>query len=201
MTMNTKQQHYLTIASINVRGLNSNTKSREVLNIIRDKKFDIICLQETHLTNNSQSFLELSWNNPLHFNHHTSHSAGIAILIANTTSISDIQFSIVVPGRCSQLSFSWDNNNYILYNIYAPTTSSNQQQTFFHTIFQTISPIQEHNVILCGDWNTALQPNLDRIRATGLSPTDADPGAKHILSFMQDNNLCDIWRLRNPNER
>src|SRR5690606_15901433 len=163
-----------------------NSKTREVLNILHSKSFDIICIQETHLTNLNQSYLQLIWNNkPIYFNHHTNNSAGIAILINNNKNISITQVSNIIPGRCTSISFTWDDNDYTLYNIYSPTSSSGNQQQFFRNLFTSIIAEKDNNLIICGDWNTALNPNLDRTLYTGSPASSRDPCSAMITEFMQ----------------
>src|SRR5690606_3575132 len=124
MMMTFKQQNFLSIASINVRGLNNNNKTSKIVQLIKDKNFDIICLQETYLTLPTQKFLQLRWNRQAYFSHLTHNSSGIAFLINNRKPLSNLHFTVIEPGRCACLSFSWNNTNLTLYNIYSPTSSS-----------------------------------------------------------------------------
>ena len=71
------------VLSANCRGLKDKEKRYDVVNYIRDMKADIICLQDTHLTENDTSAFKNIWNGEfiLHGKHHN--SRGVAILFGN----------------------------------------------------------------------------------------------------------------------
>src|SRR5690606_38225905 len=65
-------------------------------------------------------------------------------------------------------------------------------------LFTSIIAEKDNNLIICGDWNTALNPNLDRTLYTGSPASSRDPCSAMITEFMQRYNLCDLWRFHNP---
>ena len=48
----------LKIASVNVRGLGGQQKRRDVLHYLRNRNYDVIFLQDTHLTKNKIPFFD-----------------------------------------------------------------------------------------------------------------------------------------------
>lgn len=56
------------------------------------------------------------------------------------------------------------------------------------------------NLIIGGHYNCCLNPALDRNRE-GATPSQSHPMGNKISRWMEDWNLCDILRIRNPNTR
>ena len=52
----------LRLESLNCRGLRDKTKRADIFDRIKDRKTDIILLQETHLTENDYTELKEDWN-------------------------------------------------------------------------------------------------------------------------------------------
>ena len=75
--------HALTICSLNTNGLNDLTKRRDVFNYLRNKKFSIICLQETHFIENMEKLVKAKWGYQCFFDSYATNSKGVAILFLN----------------------------------------------------------------------------------------------------------------------
>ena len=56
----------LKIFSLNVRGLRNPRKRRILFHAIKKEKFDIICFQETYLTENDRKTIEKEWSHSFH---------------------------------------------------------------------------------------------------------------------------------------
>jgi hypothetical protein len=85
-----------------------------------------------------------------------------------------------------------------LLNIYAPTRDKTIDQTdFYNKLMKEISNIS-NRIIWTGDFNLHLNPALDQFRTGNLKRNN---NADLINSYMQENNLSDIWRIRNPTAR
>ena len=73
-----------TIFSQNCRGgLSVATKRRDLFQYVRSKKFDIICLQETHINPKLDSFIKSEWGFEANFSSYTTNSRGVMVLINN----------------------------------------------------------------------------------------------------------------------
>jgi hypothetical protein len=53
----------------------------------------------------------------------------------------------------------------------------------------------DHKVILAGDFNTCLNPKIDK---SGGREEKQSEYAINLINFMEDVGLVDIWRVRNP---
>ena len=73
----------LSILSMNVKGLRSRAKRRSAFYFFKQRKFDIICLQETHITESVKDEWKSEWKNGLVYNAGTPKSLGQVILFSN----------------------------------------------------------------------------------------------------------------------
>lgn len=57
-----REEHVITVATLNVKGLNNRIKCKETLTLLKSYNIDIILIQETNLHNTSmQNFLKSQW--------------------------------------------------------------------------------------------------------------------------------------------
>ena len=74
----------VTIFSQNCRGgLSVATKRMDPFQNVRSKKYNIVCLQDTHINKNLESFIKAEWGYEAYFSSYTTNSRGIVILINN----------------------------------------------------------------------------------------------------------------------
>ena len=74
----------LTIFSQNCRGsLSVATKRRDLFQYVRSRKFNIVCLQDTHVYPKLDSFIKAEWGFDAYFSSYTTYSRGVMILINN----------------------------------------------------------------------------------------------------------------------
>ena len=93
----------LKVGSYNCNGLGNKTKRNKVLTWLQSKPEDLIFIQETHSTFNSEAEWRKVWGGEIIFNHGTSNSTGIAILIKHNSGIKIIKNSPIVQGRATIL--------------------------------------------------------------------------------------------------
>ena len=86
------------IISLNTRGLRETTKRRAVFNFYRTR-CDILCLQETHSTQDVEKLWASEWGGVALFSHGTSNSRGVALLIKKNYHINVIDTRICNSGR------------------------------------------------------------------------------------------------------
>ena len=71
------------IASMNTQGLNDYKKRRDIFQYLKQKKFSIIFLQDTHFEKQMEKQIRSEWGYEVYFSSHTSQSRGVAILFNN----------------------------------------------------------------------------------------------------------------------
>ena len=95
-------------------------------------------------------------------------------------------------GRLCVLDVTIKDNAFRLIGVYGPNASS-ELPAFFWRIEPYVIPSKR--VILVGDWNAVLDPNLDRgASSTGTNTLDA----RYFREFVERFDLVDKFRERHP---
>ena len=102
-------------------------------------------------------------------------------------------------GRYIVLDALVDHNPVILVNYYAPNIETDQMKVLDEIthIFDKIE-ISENTTFIWGGFNLVFDVNLDA--DTGSAKLKVKSVSK-LLSIMSENDLCDIYRIRNPQEK
>ena len=118
----------LRLISVNVRGLRSKLKRKSVFTYFRERKYDIICLQETYITKDVSDGWEKEWGGKLISNDFPSHSSGQVILFRKGV-IKDV--NIVYNSRRILITkFEIVSNQIAVVNAHAPARSQ-EKNVFF----------------------------------------------------------------------
>ena len=180
------------IISQNVRGLVNFNKRREVFAYLRERG-EVICIQETHSTPETENMWQSQWGSNCYWSHGTSNSRGVGILINKKSTLSVHNVIRDNAGRYIILTIVENNEVFILANIYAPNSDS---PDFFRELFTCLDKLNGHKIII-GDYNLVLDTNLDR----NTSACNNYKSQEAVQEYMSLHTLCDIWRVRNPNKR
>ena len=73
----------LSILSLNCQGLGDLNKRKDVFNYLHSKKYNIVCLQDTHFTTSQENNIETLWGYRCYFSSFASNSRGVSILFKN----------------------------------------------------------------------------------------------------------------------
>ena len=178
------------IITQNVRGMRDRVKRRAIFLHLR-KKAKIICLQETHSSPEDVQFWESEWGGPCYWSHGTTDSKGCAVLIDRDADFKVNNCISDSDGRYVLLQYSLYEQNFTLINVYAPNEDNPE---FWLNIFRLFEEY-EGNRILVGDFNVALNPEIDR---SNNKARNNDRSKEIINNYCEDSYLMDVWRDRNP---
>ena len=73
----------LKIISVNCQGLGNKQKRRDVFHFLREKKYSIYFLQDTHFDEKLESYVSAEWGYKCFFSSFKTNSRGVAILFNN----------------------------------------------------------------------------------------------------------------------
>ena len=151
------------LLSLNVRGLNSSRKRRQVFRWlhVHQQQSDIIFLQETYSSQESIKRWEMEWGGKIVSSHGSSHSRGVMILFKPRL---DVNFEKIIAdnyGRCILAEIIIDGTKIVLVNVYAPNDAT-QQVVFLRDLSKEfLSPYANDNLVLGGDLNCTIS-TLDK---------------------------------------
>ena len=168
------------------------------------KKYDIICLTEIKISKSNRNYY-FHKDYHTHLNLPTDHlqnspKEGVATLIRKDLNVREEDIKFITKGRATQIKFNMNEQNFECVCLYAPSQSDTVSTKFFENLFNTLSPTEDsENRIIIGDFNTALDPTLDRKNNT--IKYQKIRTSKLINDFALDNSLVDPWRTSHPDRR
>ena len=190
----------LILRSMNVRGLNGNHKRSLVFKELSKYKNDILLLQDTHTCTLQEKIWKNKWGPTTFFSHGETNSRGLCTIIPKTfQGMSELYYSDM-NGRILIVKLTMENTIYYVVNVYAPVGSKHNEQLEFLELLNTqLAELKDSNLLLCGDWNTVLDFNLDR---KGGSDNFRNPKYRdNLITLIDEYDLSDCWRLYHPNKR
>ena len=190
----------LKCATWNVRGLLDIKKRRSIFRKLKTENLDIICLQETHIFNDS-AFRELSnlWGGPIHHSPGTNRSKGLLTLLHPR--FRDYHFTkIWSDDRIIISKLDLGQQSVHVINVYSPCESGVKLDFIDHLqecINSNLLPQEVDTSVIMGDFNIALCPNLDIISGVPHKKNVCDK----LNAFIQSLCLKDSWRSLHPEDK
>ena len=179
--------------SLNVRGLRNIHKRKRIFGRLRERKADVICLQETYVTKDVTEQWKKEWGGELIYFEGTKHGKGQIILLRKYF---PFDWSIEhIEDRILAIRIKGDKD-IAVFNIYAPCDRKETIDFFTYTE-NIINQCEADLKVLCGDFNAVMCNEKDIIS-----------GRKHPPSLVEAFNnlaieceLSDIWRIFNDSKR
>ena len=184
------------IASLNCRGLGDSHKRKDIFNYLRQKKFSIYCLQDTHFTEKIEKNIRTQWGFDCFFSHGTNVSRGVCVLMNNNFEYKILQKKIDLEGNFIILKIELEKKiTLTLVNIYGP---NKENPPFYDNLLANIVELEADSVIICGDTNTVQRYELDCYNYQNKN----NPKNREALMNIQNTlHLVDPWRIYHPNTR
>ena len=180
------------IVTLNTRGMGDLNKRRSIFNFYRSRA-NIICLQECHSYPEIENSWINEWRGEILFSHGNSKARGVCILLPKGIKPDPKKIIRDQSGRYIMFEINWHGKDITICNVYAP---NEDKPHFFVNLFKDIVTLSE-NIIITGDFNLVLDTDMDR-----LGSTHNKKNAVQILSSaMEELNLVDIYRIRNPDKK
>ena len=125
-------------------------KRRDVFHYLRQKRYSIYFLQDTHLDPKLDKYITAEWGFTSVFCSNNTRSRGVAILFNN-----DFEFKIKGlfrgnGGKKLMVHISTMKMDVLLVNIYGPNRDN---PNFYTKLNENIAKLKIPNLILAGDWN------------------------------------------------
>ena len=182
----------LTFVSCNCQGLGDFHKRKDVFQYLREKKYDVYFLQDTHFDVKQNLQIRSEWGYESFFASYNTQSRGVAILFNNTFDFKAKVIDSDPQGNFIILNLKTFEEEFTLINIYGPNRDN---PDFYLKVKQKIIDLNLTNIIWGGDWNLVLNPNLDLDNYRNVNNPKAQ---ETVLEVMDEFNLADIWREINP---
>ncbi len=176
----------MNIACLNSNGLRDENKFEKVKGLI---KADILCLQETHWSDEIMDNIRKRWEGDIFVNHGNAKARGVATLIKGDRVNNVKQVYKDGNGRLLVIEFVFHNELFRLINIYAPNIENERKE-----VFKEMKPLCKGNYIVVGDFNVW----CTRLDASSSANFKSDVSRKYLIEWMQNEDMVDVWREENP---
>ena len=183
------------ICSSNCQGLGDHQKRRDVLQYLRQSKYSIICLQDTHFSKANERRIQQEWGYKAYFSSFDSKSRGVAIFLNNNFEFTIHNSFSDNSGNFLMLDIEISKKRMTIVNIYGP---NKDDPVFYENLRNNVIKFNNNDVLIVGDWNLLLNPEIDGYNYKHVN----NPKARYqVLRLMNDLNLFDVWREENQEEK
>ena len=149
-------------------------------------------MQETHASEDNS--FKKEWGGELLHSFGTSKTGGVTMMFSKNLKVRIMSSKIDTKGRFICCLAEIEDRKILLVNVYAPNTDD---PNFFLELINQVEDdsFSERDITLIrGDFNLVLEPKLDRYKSSGNHTRSCNV----ITEYMKQVDLCDIWRVRNP---
>ena len=185
----------LVISSLNCQGLGDMHKRRDVFHYLRKKSHNIYCLQDTHFDTKIEKYVQAEWGYSCYFSSYKSNARGVAILFNNNFEFKVKTIESDKEGNYVLVLFTAMDKDILLVNLYGPNRDNPE---FYVRISEKISQYGNNGIIVTGDWNLVLDPDLDYDSYKNINNPKAKEAVDNMISKF---SLADVWRENNPELR
>ena len=186
----------LSISTLNVWGLRNKKQRKHILFKCRNKKYDVIAVQESHLTNREKNMITKEWGDNFHFSAGTNRSKGLITLFGRNIKKEETEL-IKISDRMIISKIKKGDAYIHIVNVYGPCIDS-EKINFVDCFKKEVENLDSaSHLVTMGDFNIVMNNKKDII--SGL-PHD-EKIVKHFNRAVNELGLVDIWRMKNFNTR
>ena len=185
----------LRFISWNLKGINQTIKRNKVMSHLNLLRGDVFFLQETHLRSSDVNRIKRPWLGHTFHSKFPCRARGAAILVHKnvpfvfSNSIEDRNGRfVIITGILCDLPV-------VMACVYAPTWDDDH---FITSFFSSLPKVDDHYLIIGGDFNLIQNPSLDRSSTT---PQALSRSAKVLDTYMTSLGLFDPWRAKYQSDK
>ena len=146
------------VSSVNTRGIRSREKMIDVLNYLQNSEGNIYCLQDTHWLSH-ENIISQYWDGEFIINGNKTNARGVAILFKKNFEYKIIKTFPDQEGNTLTVDLTIEKDFSIrIINLYAPNKDYSK---YFEYIDEMVDNNQNYYLIICGDFNLVLNPDID----------------------------------------
>ena len=191
-------ENNIRVLSANCQGLRNLDKRIDVLSYFKERNANIVCLQDTHLTEKDARDIKSIWGSDVYICGDRTTSRGIAILLNNNFEYEILSQKKDKNGNYLNLNLKLSTMTLNLVTLYGPNNANNDSPSFFCEIKELLNSKNSDYNILCGDFNIVMDKEMDTCNYRNINNPQA---SKAVLEIVSEHELTDIYRHLNPTIR
>lgn len=137
------------MASLNVNGARDIRKRYQIYEIIKQKRIDVLCIQETHSDALNSSDWCKEFDGLSILSHLNSTSSGVAILFSKSFVPVSYQVDEVIKGRLLKVDAQFEKYSFIFICVYVPVNAL-ERMVFLDTLSNVLSNCDTDKVLFLG---------------------------------------------------
>jgi exonuclease III len=190
---NNKSASSLKIRSYNANSVGKNPKRQQVFKFLKEKRHDITIIVDTRFDKSKENLIKNEWGGDAIFSSKDSQSRGAAIFFRKGLPVKIIEKFADQNGNMVATKVEVYEKTILLTGLYGP---NNDDPNFYdQECFTLMDEVQADFSIYCGDRTLGLDQDRDTYNYLHSHKPDA---RNSVLSFMERESMCDIWRELNP---
>lgn len=189
--MTTHNVSVFRILSWNVQGLNSKFKRAILFRYLKLHSPHMVLLQETHLRGSKCLALKKPWIQQAFHSSYSTYARGISILISNYLPCIMEQVYTDPQGKYVIIVFTVWGTRYIVVGVYIPPSFSSST---LYSILEKVISYYPAKLLLMGDFNAIMAPDLDR-------PVPPKQYSTDLFTWAQIMGITEVWRWKHPETR
>ena len=154
------------------------------------KKYSIYCLQDTHFSEEIHSLITSKWGHKAYFSS-TSSKKGLAILMNNNFEFTFVKLVTDDKGDFMLLQLKINDQTFTVVNLHSP---NKDDPDFYDRVMGELKKTRSQELILTGDWNLVLNPELD---SQNYKHINNPKRREKVIDMTNELSLVDIWRELN----
>ncbi len=187
------------LLSLNINGLNDRTKRTALVDWLKCMKVDVACLQEMHAPSH-ESIRKWFANSGFRVvsSSVSNKRCGSAILIKDSLNVKQVIRDDA--GRFVQALVDFGEDQLSFISLYAP--NKNPARNAFSSSLTGLIDLTRPTFV-CGDFNSVLDSDLDRLRRasyTGAAASHAQDSRLALQSLLSHTETYPLWRTLHPSQ-
>uniref|UniRef100_A0A803SU58 Reverse transcriptase domain-containing protein n=1 Tax=Anolis carolinensis TaxID=28377 RepID=A0A803SU58_ANOCA len=185
----------LKILSWNIKGMSTPEKRRKIYHFLSKQKLDIICLEEVRVKKGKNYLMQNKRLGKHFYSLADEKKRGVTIYIRDNIPAQEIFKD--ESGHQLAVEITWQNQKILLVGVYGPHKA---KEKFYKRLEKTILDMDYEEIILLGDWNGVLNPQIDRQSGRKIKQ---DQGKLPIAfnTLMKTTGVVDVWRHLYGNQK
>ena len=149
-----------------------------------------------HIQSQQESYIKAEWGGDAYFSCLNSSSRGVMILLNNNFEYKVEKVISDINGNYIILDINIEGTKFTLINLYGP---NNYKPNFYKELRRKYNSLNNDNVIMCGDWNLVINPDLDTNNYLHIN----NPRARNEIldNIIEEDGFLDIYRILHEEKR